>query len=359
MLNKNIIIGAGAVFAMFFGSGNIVLPLQLGQRLHESWFSAFIGFCISGVFIPLAGLIAVVLLNGNSDDFFKPLPKKIAFLLQFFVLSLNGPFGIVPRCSTVAFGGISSFFSNASMEIFSFFFCLIVAILIMTKDRIMPIISRVLTPIKISCLFIMVLIGIIYAPGKVSISSFSMNSFIEGGLYGYLTMDLGGAIFFASLVMEHLSVVEKSQKKDILKKGLQISFLSTILLIIIYLAFFILSVGYKNHIINIPGEKILPTIIAFSLGNFSNYLICATIIIACMTTAVAFLSVWVIFIAKYTEKYNISYKSIVILGILITYFVSLFGYQSILDTMIPILKLIYPILILMAFWHIKKSISEA
>lgn len=352
---KNIVIGAGAVFAMFFGSGNIVLPLQLGQELGGDWFLAFLGFSFSGVFIPLLGLIAVVLLDGKSEKFFSPLPKKIAFLLQFLVLSLNGPFGIVPRCATVAFGGILPFFEHASIKIFSGVFCLVVALLIMTKDRIMPIISRVLTPIKLSCLTIVVILGIVAAPCDMSMTAFSLSSLMKGGLYGYLTMDLGGAIYFASMIMGYLSVIEKTNKKELLKNGLKISFLSALILMTMYFSFFMLSVGYKDYIVGVPGEQILPTIIAFSLGKFSNYLICATIIIACVTTAVAFLSVWVIFISKYASEWGIGYKAVVILGIFITYAVSLFGYQCILDTMIPILKLIYPLLIALAIVHVCRA----
>ena len=217
-MNKNIILGGCAVFAMFFGSGNIVLPLQLGQKLGSDWLMAFFGFCISGVAVPLLGLIAVVLLNGDSDKFFSPLKKWPSLALQLIVLSLNGPFGIVPRCSSVALGALNGCTKGISPYVFSAVFCLVVGLLIITKDRIMPIICKFLTPVKLICLISVVLIGIILAPCDITPKTFSLDSGIDGGLYGYLTMDLGGAIYFAALAMGYLRLTGTESKNELLKK---------------------------------------------------------------------------------------------------------------------------------------------
>ena len=357
-MNKNIILGGCAVFAMFFGSGNIVLPLQLGQKLGPDWFMAFLGFCISGVVVPLLGLIAVVLLNGNSEKFFSPLKKWGSFFLQLIVLSLNGPFGIVPRCSSIALGALNGCTNGINPHIFSALFCIIVGLLIITKDRIMPIICKVLTPIKLICLISVVLIGIILAPCDVTPKTLSLSSGIDGGLYGYLTMDLGGAIYFAALAIGYLKLTGTESKNELLKNGLKVSYISATLLTVMYLGFFMLGVGYRDMIIGVKAEDIFPTIINLSLGGISTYVICITVIIACITTAVAFLSAWVIFIAKKIERFGLDYKIAVFIGSLLTYCISLIGFHGIVQFMSPILNIIYPILIALTIINIRKVIAE-
>lgn len=346
---KNVFVASCAIFAMFFGSGNIVLPLQLAQQLHGSWFLAFIGFCITAVAIPLLGLVCVMLLGGESDSFFSFLGKRKSFWIQFIILSINGPLGIVPRCVTVAFGGMKGMSPETSLWIFSTIFCIIITIFIFKKEQIMNVISKILTPIKFTCLIGVVAVGLVMCDGGFPTDNFPIKSLISGISYGYLTMDLCGSIYFAALIMGYLKKSQNMTKHELLKAGLMVSFVSAILLIVVYCGFFMLGVGYFEHITNLNGEDILPKIINVSLGNVSTYVVCTTIIIACLTTAVAFLSVWVLFISSHLSQ--ISYKVAVILGILLTFFTSLFGFQHIANVMMYTLQIIYPALILIMLYH--------
>ena len=71
MLDKKIIIVGFAVFTMFFGAGNLVLPLLLVQKSEGYWFSSFLGFMCSAGLFTLIGLIASVV-AGDIKSFFKP-----------------------------------------------------------------------------------------------------------------------------------------------------------------------------------------------------------------------------------------------------------------------------------------------
>ena len=48
-----------AMFAMFFGAGNIVFPLALGQYTLDKNLFAIVGMTITAVFVPLAGLLGL------------------------------------------------------------------------------------------------------------------------------------------------------------------------------------------------------------------------------------------------------------------------------------------------------------
>ena len=59
-----------AIFSMFFGSGNVVFPLLLGQITGEKISWALIGLAITAVGAPLLGLLGSVLFEGDCKKFF-------------------------------------------------------------------------------------------------------------------------------------------------------------------------------------------------------------------------------------------------------------------------------------------------
>ena len=46
---------ASMLFGMFFGAGNLIFPVHLGQLAGSNLWPAFIGFIITGVGLPLLG----------------------------------------------------------------------------------------------------------------------------------------------------------------------------------------------------------------------------------------------------------------------------------------------------------------
>ena len=54
------------LFSFFFGAGNLIFPPALGQMAGENLPAAIFGFCISGVGLPLLGILAMAILNGDD-----------------------------------------------------------------------------------------------------------------------------------------------------------------------------------------------------------------------------------------------------------------------------------------------------
>ena len=55
---KYLLLGS-LIFGMFFGAGNLIFPIHLGQLAGSHWLSAAIGFIFSGVLLPLMALLAI------------------------------------------------------------------------------------------------------------------------------------------------------------------------------------------------------------------------------------------------------------------------------------------------------------
>src|SRR3984893_3016927 len=96
---KSNTIATGLVmFTMFFGAGNVVFPLALGQYAQDKNFYAILGLLITAVGVPFLGLIAMTLFNGDYKSFFDRIGKIPGFIVAAVILGLIGPFGAIPRC---------------------------------------------------------------------------------------------------------------------------------------------------------------------------------------------------------------------------------------------------------------------
>lgn len=67
---SNTIATGFAIFSMFFGAGNVVFPLALGQFAKDKHPYAAFGLVLTAVIVPFIGLIAMALFNGNYKHFF-------------------------------------------------------------------------------------------------------------------------------------------------------------------------------------------------------------------------------------------------------------------------------------------------
>lgn len=365
---RDVFIAGGAIFAMFFGAGNIVFPIGLGNYFPSDWYSAIFGFCTTGVIVPLLGLISIVFLNADSDRFFAPLDRnfiakntvlKFSILIQVVLMLIEGPFGIVPRALTVGFSGVKAMCPGFSPIIFFGLSCLFLFFLTKRKEKIVPIIGKVLTPIKLSLLFVLVIFGL-YESFSFSSEdiTFSMDAFFNGAVTGYQTYDLPGAIYFASIVMGYFYMARDNNglsDKRFITKAVCACFISAFLLTIMYFAFAYISAHYVEELRGMSQVDMLPKLVELALGGYSKILFCAIMVVACLTTSVAALSVWSRFIDKFVEKYNISHTIVISVSLVITFFISNLGFDGIVANMEPVLVILYPLLILLTVYNLCKS----
>ena len=360
-MNKNIITVGFAVFAMFFGAGNMVLPLHLMQEWSNHWFSAFVGFCITAVFFTLLGLIGSVLVQGDLKRFFSPLGIVAGLAIQVILILIEGPFGIVPRSLIVAYGGVKSVWPDINNEIFYFISCCLIYFFAINKNYIIKIIGNILTPAML--LFLVLIVIASYMDHGIKDMNFELSNgqaFVDGLLKGYLTYDLPGALYFTTIAMVYLTAISKN-KEEILANGIKSSFISAILLSVVYALFIYIGLAYHDLLQNTPPELILPTIVKGALGHEFSIIFACLIFLACITTAIAAITVWSDFIYSYLPRLN--YKAIIASSLAISFIVASLGFSSLMKLLSPILNFVYPILICLAIYNIykhwpKKSVQD-
>ena len=73
-----------ALFAMFFGAGNMIFPLQIGCLSGQHVLPSTVAFIITGVGVPFLGLFAVSLYEGDYWKFFQRFGNVFAFVIISF-----------------------------------------------------------------------------------------------------------------------------------------------------------------------------------------------------------------------------------------------------------------------------------
>ena len=63
---KEILIVASMLFGMFFGAGNLIFPVSMGQMAGNQIWAASAGFLITGVGLPLLGVAALGISRENG-----------------------------------------------------------------------------------------------------------------------------------------------------------------------------------------------------------------------------------------------------------------------------------------------------
>src|SRR5688572_6620310 len=108
-----------AMFSMFFGAGNVVFPLAIGQYAQDKNIFAIIGLLITAVGVPFLGLISMTLFDGDYRRFFARMGKIPGFLSALVIMGLIGPFGALPRCIALSYSTVSTYIPGVSLSLFS------------------------------------------------------------------------------------------------------------------------------------------------------------------------------------------------------------------------------------------------
>ena len=91
------------LFALFFGAGNLIFPVFMGQNAGVNTIPATIGFLITGVGLPLLGVLAICYSGVNLRELAGRIhPAYSIFFCTALYLTI-GPFFAAPRTATVAY----------------------------------------------------------------------------------------------------------------------------------------------------------------------------------------------------------------------------------------------------------------
>ncbi len=351
LIQSSILSVALAFFAMLFGSGNILYPLTLGRDTGVMAVYAMSGFFVTAVLVPLLGIVAMILYCGSYEDFFATIGKIPGKVVTLTCMLLVGPFCIIPRSISLAFGALSWVFPALSLFYFSLISGAILYILTSRQSGLLNILGKILGPLKLLLLSAIIIKGFFVVSSAVACSLPVASVVMRGVLDGYGTLDLLGAFFFTNIVLAGLMRKKDTEKLNE-KQAVYVAFLGgmlgCLLLGAVYAGFVIVSSFQSGVCQGIPREQLLSSLAAQLLGSAGGILASVTIAIACLTTAVALTTVFADYLSKDFFQKTISYQTALYITLAIALVLSNYGFETIMESVVPVIMILYPALIALA-----------
>lgn len=343
-----------AMFSMFFGAGNIIFPLAIGQYAQGEPTYAILGLILTAVLVPFSGLIVMIFFEGNYKQFFATLGKTPGFCISLIIITLLGPLGSIPRCISLAYSTVKMVYPNLSPLLFNAMACGLIFICTYKKKRIMDILGYVLTPLLLGSLFYIIMKGMLTAtPLPISSTKEPLSLFLHGLKEGYNTMDLLAAFFFSTMIVKSLKTVLNKHPEASLKKIAFIAILvGASLLALTYIGFSYIAAYHTHDLSVISVDKLLGAIILKMMGSSAGIFICLTVALTCLTTAIALCNVFAEYVRNELFDQKIEYHSALIGTLLLTFIISNMEFQGISSYLGPVLEIIYPILIALTIYQI-------
>lgn len=347
------------LFALFFGAGNLIFPAQLGQYAGTSVWIAVVGFLITGVGLPLLGILAIGYSKSNDLQDLSSRVHPIYGILFTSLLYLTiGPFFALPRTGAVAYEvGIAPFVSEGSVGtfllVFSVIFFAIALFISLNPSKIVDSVGKFLSPAILVTLAVL-LVAAFFAPmGEAGApqGGYLDNAFMTGFLEGYNTMDALASLVFGIIVIAAIRKMGVNSPKGVLSATLKSGLVAAGLLAVVYAGIALLGATSTSTLgLMETGGPVLSGASAHYFGTFGALLIAVIITLACLTTAIGL----IVANAEYFHKLipAVSYKLFVVIFSVFSLVVTNAGLSNIITFSIPVLMFLYPlaiVLILLAF----------
>lgn len=344
---KKIVQTSLVIFAMLFGAGNLIFPLKVGLIAGDKTMWGLAGFIVTGVLLPLLGLLTIIAFDGDYNAFFGRVGNIPGSLLIFFCMMTLGPLIVMPRIIGLSYEMLAPFLPALPMWLFATIFLALVFAVTYKPRRLLDIIGRFLSPLKVASLVLIITIGL-FTYGVRQPTTFSgLALFATGINYGYKTLDLLGTIFFGSIIVKLLSM--SSEFKQSIKARITTAALAGIgaatLLALVYVGMGYLAAFHGAGLEQVNEGQLFSQITFRILGTYGAALIGFTVFLACFTTTVALTAVVTEYVQTNLLANRCGYIS-VLTGILATTFVpASLGLTAILQFSGPLIEAMYPVII--------------
>jgi len=354
---KETLVTSFALFSLFFGAGNLLLPPLLGYHAGEDWLWVTFGFIITAVLIPILGILAHARLQGTMYDFGKkvsPLFSTI-YCIIVYLISITIP---SPRTASATHEiAIHPTFGTSPLLTSSIYFTLVL-VFVLNRSKILSFIGKFLTPLIVIILLAVIGIGLFSSDGVMNLSTFNAP-IVNGILEGYQTFDAIGAVVVGAVVIISLNLKGHNsfeEKRNMIRKS---GFIAGFGLLLIYAG--LISVGsFFGTDIEIDtalsGDmqraNLLRGISLASLGAFGNKVLSILIALACFTTAVGIVTGTADYFKGLFKGSQKVYVITGILGCAIGVLIGQLDFHSIVIIAIPALMFIYPITIVLILLNV-------
>ena len=350
------ILVAGTLFGMFFGAGNLIFPVHLGQMAGRNAVVAMIGFIITAVGIPIFGVAAIGI---THSDGLQTLSGKVGkgygiFFTCLLYLTI-GPLFAIPRCATVSFTtGITPLLGADSPEwlyllVFSAAFFAFVLFFSLRPSKILTWVGRIINPLFLVFLAVLVVTALVKPVAAVSSvapeGAYASSAFSAGFLDGYNTMDALASLAFGVIVVGVIRDLGIKHDAAVAGNTVRAGVFSCVFMGLIYLAMTIIGAQSRGAFaVSANGGIALADIAGYYFGTAGQVILAVTVTLACLKTAIGLVTSCAEIFRVLFPK-SMSYKAWAIVFSVVSLLITNVGLTQIIEYSVPVLMFLYPLTI--------------
>lgn len=336
-----------ALFAMFFGAGNLIFPPSLGRAVGIDYLVSILGFLITGVGLPLIGILSCVKSGGNFETITNKVGRTFSVVINTSLILAIGPMLAIPRTAATTFElTIKPLFPTITPLTTVIIYFLINSIFVLRSSSIIDTIGKFLTPMLLTMLLLIILKGII-SPIGPTINTGLSNAFSKSLLEGYQTMDAMASVIFAYIIISSIKKKGYTNTADIIKTTSYSALVAVLGLSIVYGG--LLYLGSQTSSLfseEIPRTTLVMEITSRVLGRFGSFALAIAVGLACLTTSVSLTATGAEFFNRLSRN-KLSYKLNVLVITIFSAIIAVNGVDIIVTLAAPILQIIYPVIIVL------------
>jgi branched-chain amino acid transport system II carrier protein len=348
---------ASLLFGMLFGAGNLIFPVSLGQKAGNTVALATLGFCITGVGLPLLAIIAMARTESASmAELASKGGKNFSIFFSCLLYLCIGPLFAIPRTASVSFQvGLYPFIGEAhhkiGLFIFTLLFFLAALYFSLRPGNILTYVGKILNPLFLFFLGILLLTAFLHPMGSIqslpATGEYAKNSFVTGLLEGYNTLDVVGALAFGNILIENVKNRGAKDGKEVSRLSIVSGSITTVMMATLYFALAFTGAGSRALFsIQDNGGDALHSISTHYFPRFGGVLLGLIICLSCLKTAVGLITA---ISMAFTEMFpkGLKYRNLVFVFTFFSFAISNLGLSRIIQYTVPALYFIYPMSIVL------------
>ena len=242
------VVVASMLFGLFFGAGNLIFPVHMGQMAGSQLVPATLGFLITGVGLPLLSVAALGISKSEGlFDLSRKVSRPYAYFFTCLLYLTIGPFFAIPRCATTAFTvGIEQAVPQAAEQlrlwllVFSAVFFAAALLFSLFPGKILTWVGKILNPFFLLFLGILIIVALVKPSAAISAvapeGAYASQALSTGFLEGYNTMDVLAGLAFGIIVVQVIRELGVTDADAVASSTVKAGVFSSLLMALIYLA---------------------------------------------------------------------------------------------------------------------------
>ncbi|KJW13783.1 branched-chain amino acid transport system II carrier protein [Levilactobacillus spicheri] len=345
-----LLVVSSLIFGMFFGSGNLIFPVHLGQMAGQHWFTAALGFAVSGSLFPLLAILAVVVTKSDGlYDLAKPVGRHYAALFLVLVHLTIGPFFGTPRTAATAYQMAAEPFlpkawATAGQWAFTAVFFGLAYLIATHQNSLIKWVGKYLNAVFLALLAVIFVVAFWHPMGGLNhtpTAAYQSGAAISGLLEGYNTID-AVALLALSVTFVHAVRGLGYHDRELTRLTAKAGTLAIVVEVLVYFGLVLLGAFSLGELtLSDNGGAALSQIVGHYFSNFGTAFLGVLVTLGVFTTALGLVTSFAQDFHKLFPK--VSYLSWLRVTTVASFLVANAGLDNIIAWSLPVLMLLYPL----------------